>query len=342
MPELVEVRFKGNRKEFFTCEPQAEIEIGDPVVVGLERGRDLGYVSALDELARRKSGCEGCERGKNPDASGKVLRKASPQDAHLSDELRKTEEEIRRKVISRVEKHGLNMKVSDAEWQWDRKKLTIYFTSENRVDFRSLVRDLAGLFRTRIELRQIGARDEARRLDGVGRCGRQFCCSSWLTELQPVSLSLAKDQSLSLNPSQISGGCGRLLCCLRYEHEFYVSNRKRFPKIGKHLRTGVGMERVINVDIFRERVQLRSEEGALRYVGLEDLKAEVAAAGDRKDADHRPPPGSLVTFDEGASHVSDDKAVDAVSPKRSKRRRRRRRRGGPDRGKDGGKGTGGK
>src|SRR2546421_13018212 len=101
------------------------------------------------------------------------------------------------------------MKVSDAEWQWDKKKLTVYFTAEQRVDFRALVRDLAGLFHTRIELRQIGARDEAKCLDGVGRCGRQFCCSSWLPELRPVSLALAKDQHLSLNPSQISGGCGR-------------------------------------------------------------------------------------------------------------------------------------
>ena len=125
------------------------------------------------------------------------------------------------------------MKVSDTEWQWDRNKLTIYFTAEKRVDFRALVRDLASLFRTRIELRQIGVRDEAARLSGVGRCGREYCCSSWLTELSPVNLGLAKDQHLSLNPSQISGGCGRLLCCLKYEHEFYVTARRRFPKEGK-------------------------------------------------------------------------------------------------------------
>jgi len=170
------------------------------------------------------------------------------------------------------------MKVSDAEWQWDRKKLTVYFTAEQRVDFRALVRDLASAFRTRIELRQIGARDEAKRLDGVGRCGRQYCCSSWLPELRPVSLALAKDQHLSLNPSQISGGCGRLLCCLRYEHDFYVQTRKRFPKEGKTVRTKVGAERVLAVDIFRETVTLRSEEGGgdTRVLALERLKAEVA------------------------------------------------------------------
>ena len=135
------------------------------------------------------------------------------------------------------------MKISDTEWQWDRNKLTIYFTAEKRVDFRALVRDLASLFRTRIELRQIGVRDEAARLVGVGRCGREYCCSTWLKELSPVNLGLAKDQHLSLNPSQISGGCGRLLCCLKYEHDFYVTTRKRFPKEGKTLRTAVARRR---------------------------------------------------------------------------------------------------
>src|SRR6185503_6890808 len=142
--------------------------------------------------------------------------------------------------------------------------------------FRALVRDLASLFRTRIELRQIGVRDEAARLSGVGRCGREYCCSTWLTELSPVNLGLAKDQHLSLNPSQISGGCGRLLCCLKYEHEFYVTSRKRFPKEGKTLRTRRGAERVIAVDIFRERVFLRHDEEGPRIVALIDLKDEIA------------------------------------------------------------------
>jgi cell fate regulator YaaT (PSP1 superfamily) len=170
--------------------------------------------------------------------------------------------------------------VSDTEWQWDRNKLTIYFTAEKRVDFRALVRDLASHFRTRIELRQIGVRDEAARLSGVGRCGREYCCSSWLTELSPVNLGLAKDQHLSLNPSQISGGCGRLLCCLKYEHEFYVTARRRFPKEGKMLTASRGPERVVAVDIFRERVFLRSEEHGSRIIPLVQLREEVEARGD--------------------------------------------------------------
>ena len=139
--------------------------------------------------------------------------------------------------MERVKANDLVMKLSDAEWQWDRKKLTLYFTAEKRVDFRALVRELASMFRTRIELKQIGVRDEAKRLDGIGRCGRQYCSASWLPELRPVNLGVAKDQRLSLNPSQISGACGRLMCCLRYEHEFYVQSRKRFPKEGKIIRT---------------------------------------------------------------------------------------------------------
>jgi hypothetical protein len=183
--------------------------------------------------------------------------------------------------MERVRANGLGMKLSDAEWQWDRKKLTLYFTADKRVDFRNLVRDLASLFRTRIELKQIGVRDEAKRLDGIGRCGRQYCSASWLPELRPVNLGVAKDQRLSLNPSQISGACGRLMCCLRYEHEFYVQSRKRFPKEGKIVATSLGEEKVVSIDIFHERVALRGVEGELRSITLVEFKQETeqAAAG---------------------------------------------------------------
>src|SRR5690606_5408425 len=130
--------------------------------------------------------------------------------------LREDEDQVRRDVAARAAAAGLAMRISDAEWQWDRQRLTVYFTAERRGDFRGLVRDLAARYRTRIDLRQIGVRDEAARLGGIGRCGREFCCSTWLTQPGPVNLGLAKDQRLSLNPAQISGGCGRLLCCLKY------------------------------------------------------------------------------------------------------------------------------
>jgi cell fate regulator YaaT (PSP1 superfamily) len=329
VPELVEVRFKGNRKDYFTWDTDADVPVGGAVLVEADRGLDLGTVTAKGELATRKCGiaCAGCASGANPEPKGRIVRRATAEDARLAGELRKAEEDVRRKVIERVQAHDLAMKVSDAEWQWDRKKLTIYFTAEQRVDFRGLVRDLAALFRTRIELRQIGARDEAKRLDGVGRCGRQYCCSTWLTELRPVSLALAKDQYLSLNPSQISGGCGRLLCCLRYEHEFYVASRRRFPKEGRTLQTRRGVERVLAIDIFRERVLLRADDGASRTLTLTELKDEVSEAGGTLVPAAPSPQPEPPAVDQGELETTAQPAADtAGAPVRRRRRRRRGRR----------------
>ena len=285
MGQTVEVRFKGTRKAYFVWPDESDpLRVRDCVVVEVERGRDLGRVTAVGDVATKKcGGCTSCavgEAGEEPQQLKAVLRRATDDDIKLHQEIRLSEEEVRQKVIERVRAHELLMKVSDTEWQWDRNKLTIYFTADKRVDFRALVRDLASLFRTRIELRQIGVRDEAARLSGVGRCGREYCCSTWLKELSPVNLGLAKDQHLSLNPSQISGGCGRLLCCLKYEHDFYVTARKRFPKEGKTLRTSVGPEKVIAVDIFRERVFLRHEELGSRIIPLTQLKSELDQLGE--------------------------------------------------------------
>jgi cell fate regulator YaaT (PSP1 superfamily) len=320
---IVQVRFKGNRREFFQWGGEPALGLDDPVIVEADRGQDLGWIAAVGEAAERKCGlgCAGCEPGDEPASpSRQVVRPASGDEARLTDQLRRAEEDDRRKVMERVTTHRLAMKVSDAEWQWDRKKLTVYFTAEKRVDFRALVRDLASLFHTRIELRQIGARDEAKRLDGVGRCGRQYCCSSWLPELMPVSLSLAKDQRLSLNPSQISGGCGRLLCCLRYEHEFYVASRKRFPKEGRTVRTAVGVELVVAADILRERVTLRGEDGAVRTVPLTALKQEIEQLGPA------PPPTSEPTAPPPVVST-EEAAAQSVAPRPKRRRRRRGRRG---------------
>lgn len=286
MSQTVEVRFKGTRKAYFVWEDEANpIRVKEPVVVEVERGRDLGRVTAVGDMAAKKCGtsCTSCAVGEvaeEPAPLKPVLRRATPEDLKVHHDIRLSEEEVRQKVIQRARAHELLMKVSDTEWQWDRSKLTIYFTADKRVDFRALVRDLASLFRTRIELRQIGVRDEAARLSGVGRCGREYCCSTWLKELSPVNLGLAKDQHLSLNPSQISGGCGRLLCCLKYEHDFYVTARKRFPKEGKTVRTSVGAEKVIAVDIFRERIFLRNEEHGSRIIPLTQLRLEVEQLGD--------------------------------------------------------------
>jgi cell fate regulator YaaT (PSP1 superfamily) len=338
MAATVEVRFKGNRKDYFLWSDDAEpLRLRDPVIVPVERGLDFGRVTAVGEAATKKcaSGCSGCAVGEVKAPEQAVVRRATPDDVRQAEELRRSEEDTRRTVVEQARVRRLDMKVSDAEWQWDRKKVTVYFTAEKRVDFRDLVRDLAATLHARIDLRQIGARDEAARLGGVGRCGKEFCCSSWLTTLSPVSLALAKDQHLSLNPAQISGGCGRLLCCLKYEHEFYVASRKRFPKEGKTLRAARGPEKVVAVDIFRERVFLRSDEQGPRIVSLLQLRDELAAAGEpppeARGIPARPPAEPVRAEERTAPPVLTAAPAAAPAPaageERRKRRRRRRRRG---------------
>ena len=274
-PQFIEVRFKGKRRDFYTAHLVPPIRLREYVVVEADRGQDLGMVTAVGELAKRKcEACEACNAKSLP--SQRILRRAAPVDVERAIGLRDQEGPIRSEVRQMVTDHKLRMKISDAEWQWDRNKLIIYFTAEKRVDFRVLVRSLAKKYRTRIELKQIGVRDEAKRLDGVGRCGRELCSSNWLPELKPVTLQLAKDQNLSLNPSQISGACGRLMCSLRYEHDFYVQARKRFPKQGRRVRTSVGDESVESVNIFGNRVTLKGPSGELRTLTLEELKRETA------------------------------------------------------------------
>ena len=271
---IVEVSFKGNRRDYFAADG-VDAAVDSYVIVEADRGEDLGRVTAAGAVAERK--CTGCSTGCAAPTPGKrVLRDARTEEVQRSMALRADEPRVRRVTREKVEKHRLKMKVSEAEWQYDRNKLTIYFTAERRVDFRELVKDLARTFRTRIELKQIGVRDEAALLGGVGRCGRELCCSTWLRELKPVSLQLAKDQRLSLNPAQISGCCGRLMCCLTYEHSAYVEARKKFPREGKWLNTSLGRERVVSVDIWRERVMLKNEEGERRTVALSELRTEVA------------------------------------------------------------------
>lgn len=271
---LIEVCFKGNRKEFFLWEGEDPPPLKSAVIVEADRGEDLGHVHAVGELAQSRA--RGCSHGPGENPVSQVARRlASTEDLKRLRELREQDDAARQKATDRVKANGLAMKLSDAEWRWDRRKLTIYFTADKRVDFRNLVRELASTFRTRIELKQIGVRDEARRLSGIGRCGREYCSASWLPELRPVNLGVAKDQRLSLNPSQISGACGRLMCCLRYEHEFYVQQRKRFPKEGKVVTTSKGQEKVIVNDIFREMVTLRGADGESRVLALAELRSEL-------------------------------------------------------------------
>ncbi len=304
MAHLIEVAFRGNRKEFFSWTGETAPPLKAGVIVEADRGEDFGRVHSTGELAEvRCNGCaHGCGTTPPPRAA---LRLATTADEQLDRALTVEHEDVRRKSMDRVKANHLVMKLTDVEWQWDRRKLTIYFTAERRVDFRGLVRDLAALFRTRIELKQIGVRDEAKRLSGVGRCGREYCSASWLPDLRPVNLGVAKDQKLSLNPQQISGACGRLMCCLRYEHEFYVLSRRKFPKEGKILTTSLGEEKVIACDIFNERITLRTADGDSRVIALADLRTELE--GQDQPTDH--------AHDDAPSHTAEypvDAAVHAM------------------------------
>ena len=351
---LIEVAFKGNRKDFFLWEHDELPPLKAAVIVDADRGEDLGYVHALGELAEKRNA--GTPHGYG--AAGttkKVHRLATAEDVRRAKDLRAQDEDARRRAMDRVAANHLVMKLSDAEWQWDRKKLTLYFTADKRIDFRTLVRELASMFRTRIELKQIGVRDEAKRLDGIGRCGRQYCSAAWLPELRPVNLGVAKDQRLSLNPSQISGACGRLMCCLRYEHDFYVESRKRFPKEGKVIKTKRGDEKVLANDIFRERVTLRGEDGEQRTITLAEVRSEAEAVG-------LPLPvatvGHTPTSSDAAAELRDDVLESDETPRtvvveeregqpsaegdqRERRPHRRRGRRGGRRNRAGGRGTNG-
>ncbi|MBX9929717.1 MAG: hypothetical protein K2X99_12500, partial [Gemmatimonadaceae bacterium] len=273
---LIEVEFKGNRREFFEWrgeEPAPRTRT--PVIVEVERGEDIARVHSVGELAERRRA--GTTHGRaQRDHLKAILRVADASEVARASRLREEEEGARQVAVEKVRTQKLAMKVTDAEWQFDRRRITFYFTAEDRVDFRGLVRELEGLYRTRVQMWHIGPREEAKRLDGVGRCGRELCSASWLPDLVPIKTSLAKDQRLAtITPTQISGACGRLMCCLRYEHEFYLAARKRFPKLGKIVRTSVGEERVDHTDIFRDTVTLRSPGGDSRVLPLAEFRRET-------------------------------------------------------------------
>lgn len=273
MSGFAEVRFKSTRRGYYQFE-DLDLAPGDRVIVEAGNGVDLGRVVALGNVAQRKCSSRECA---TEAPSLRVIRRATDEEARRARQAVADGDRARMETRVHVKRHRLKMKVTDAEWQFDKKKLIVYFTADKRVDFRALVRDLAREFRTRIELKQIGVRDEAALLGGIGRCGRELCCSTWLPELKPVSLQVAKDQGLFLNPAQISGCCGRLMCCLMYEHDTYVGARRRFPREGKFVTTERGREKVVGANVFNETVTLLDDEGNRRVAALEDLKRAVAA-----------------------------------------------------------------
>jgi cell fate regulator YaaT (PSP1 superfamily) len=265
---LVEVVFKGERKAVYRNRHELEIGEGEHVIVEAERGQDLGMVSLLGDLVKLK-------RGKGETRS--VIRKARDRDLEAHTRNKEKEREAFKVCRERIAHFGLEMKLVDVEMQFDGSKITFYFTAAQRVDFRELVKNLASIYRTRIELRQIGVRDEAKRVGGLGICGRKQCCSAFLTEFEQITTQMAKDQQLSLNPAKISGNCGRLLCCLRYEERLYQDVFKRFPPPGSQVRLDGKSGTITFLNVFQCEALVRLEDGSDQWVRPEQLKKGPAS-----------------------------------------------------------------
>ena len=247
---LVEVRFKNSRKGFFTLPEGLTVAVGDPVITHVDNGYDLGLVTLTGELVRFQMKKK--KVSEDSEDVNKILRKANQQEIDKWHALRDKEAQIQKRARELAIALGLEMKLSDVEFQGDGKKATFYYTADGRVDFRQLIKDMAQAFSIRIEMRQIGLREEASRLGGIGSCGRELCCSTWLTDYRSVSTAAARYQQLSLNPLKLAGQCGKLKCCLNYELDAYRSALKTFPKSEVKLQTEKGVAVMQKMDIFKE------------------------------------------------------------------------------------------
>ena len=255
MTEIIGIRFKEIGKVYYFAPGKTKVSQGDKVIVETARGVECGEVV----IANREVDDGAIVAPLKP-----IIRKAGPEDMKRLKDNEAKEAEILKTFTKKIAEHGLKMKPINVEYTFDGSKILFYFSAESRVDFRELVKDLAGVYRTRIELRQIGVRDEAQMLGGLGICGRPFCCSSFLGEFQPVSIKMAKEQSLSLNPTKISGTCGRLMCCLKYEQDSYDALLKITPKVGALVETpdGQGLVEEANLLTGVLKVKLKNNPDA--------------------------------------------------------------------------------
>lgn len=264
MTKVIGVRFKENGKSYYFNPKDFDIKENDNVIVETVRGLEFGKVVF--------AGKEINEEELSTPLKDVVRVATSADEAKHEENIKKAKEAIGL-CEEKVKKHKLEMKLIDAEYTFDNSKIIFYFSAEGRIDFRELVKDLATIFRTRIELRQIGVRDEAKILGGLGHCGREFCCNKFLCDFQPVSIKMAKDQGLSLNPTKISGACGRLMCCLSYEQQAYEEKIKRVPKVGSLVSTPLGEGTVVSASILKEKIQVKLT-GQNDTVNLEEFDAK--------------------------------------------------------------------
>lgn len=253
MINVIGVRFRNAGKIYYFAPGKYDIQSGQHVIVETARGIEYGYVVL---------GCREVEDSKVVQPLKSVIRMATKEDEAVEAANKKKEKDAFKICIEKIKKHNLEMKLIDVEYTFDNNKILFYFTADGRIDFRELVKDLAAVFKTRIELRQIGVRDETKILGGIGICGRELCCHSHLSEFVPVSIKMAKEQNLSLNPAKISGVCGRLMCCLKHEEETYEELNRKLPNIGDHVTTFDGLKgEVASVNVLRQLVKVIVDVG---------------------------------------------------------------------------------
>ena len=263
MINIVGVRFKNAGKIYYFDPVEFEIEEGMDVVVETARGLEYGTIV----VGKKEIDEESLVSPLKP-----IIRIATEEDTKIYNENKEKAKETFQVCLEKIKEHNLTMYLIDCEYTFDRNKLIFYFTAEGRIDFRELVKDLAAIFKTRIELRQIGVRDEAKSIGGLGPCGRSLCCSSWLGDFQPVSIKMAKDQSLSLNPTKISGICGRLFCCLKYEHDVYVEAIEKVPPVGAIVKVDDNKGKVIETNPLLEQVKVEFNDKTIKICMKDELK----------------------------------------------------------------------
>jgi len=261
MEELVYVRLRDSGQSFSYNAAGVIYKEGDYVIVEFDRGLDYGKIISFKEI--RFSEKQAASDAELKEVPKKIVRKASEGDLKQIIDNRAKAKEAFGTCVKKIEEHKLDMKLVEAEYSFDRSKIIFYFTASGRVDFRNLVKDLAKIFKARIELRQIGVRDEARHCGGFGSCGRELCCVKFLKDFEPVTIKMAKEEGLPLNPPKISGLCGRLMCCLSFEYETYKVLAKGLPKEGERLHLEQGKGKVINVNVFKRSAAVELEDGTV-------------------------------------------------------------------------------
>ena len=324
MIRVVGVQFQQEGKMLFYNAGELDLHAGDYIVAETAHGPDLGEV--LTGITEKET--EGSE------SVPRVIRKAAQQDIQQAADNRIREKEAYQICQKKIAEHKLEMKLVSVECTFDNSKMMFYFTANGRIDFRALVKDLASTFKTRIELRQIGVRDEARMLGGLGPCGRPICCGAFLTDFQPVSIKMAKEQSLSLNPTKISGVCGRLMCCLKYEQDQYEQTRKKMPRVGREVITPDGPGTVCDLNIVKETVSVRIPSGDTNEIRTYPL-TQISKPGSEPVSDPQPtempesgnPPVDEERTEAGGGNSAAETAADGSAegtnqPARPRRNRR--------------------